>query len=134
MKKIISGLSVVALFIILALGNIGGCGDGDSPCDFEFNAFLNGATFMDQDSEWDCKRGGETVFTLGFFGDSTGTRSDIGDFIYDRNKCRTVQFENEDGEGKLNNMEGNSILGTLSFNQVSDDFGDTAVVCDLVEF
>lgn len=132
MKKIISGLSVLALFIVLALGNIGGC--GDTPCDFDLNAFFNGTSFMDQDSEWDCKRGGETVFTMGLFADLTGTRSDIGDFVFDRNKCRTLQFENVEGEGKLKNLQGNSRQGTLAFKQVSDDFGDTDVVCDRVDF
>ena len=132
MKKIISGLSVLALFILLALGNIGGCGDG--PCDFQINLFINGSSLMDQTSEWDCKRAEETVFTLGLFSDSTGTRSDIGDFVYERNTCRTIKFQNEDGEGKLKRLQGNSLLGTLSFNQVSDDFGDTEVLCDRVDF
>ena len=132
MKKIIVSTSIFALLIALAVGNIGGC-DG-SPCDFELTLFLNGSSIVEQTSEWDCKRGGETVFTLGLFSDSTGTRSDIGDFVYERNRCRTLRFENEQGEGRLKNLAGNSLIGTLSFRQVSDDFGDTEVLCDRVDF
>jgi len=132
MKKIITGFLIVGLFVFLISGNIGGC--NDNPCDFDLNAFFNGTSIIDQTSEWDCKRGGETVFTFALFGDLTGTRSDIGDFIFDRQKCRVLNFENEAGTGKLKNLQGSSNLGTLAFKQVSDDFGDTEVVRDLVEF
>lgn len=132
MKKICNSIFIVSLFIFIAMGSLGGC--NDTPCDFDFNAFLNGNSINDQTSEWDCKRGGETVFTLAWFADLTGTRSDIGDFVFDRQKCRSVSFENELGTGKLKNLQGTSNLGTLSFKQVSDDFGDTEVICDLVEF
>lgn len=132
MKNRISRLAVLATFVLTIAGSIGGC--NDSPCDFEFNSFLNGSSLEDQTSEWDCKRGGETVFTMGLFFDLTGTRSDIGDFDYDLNKCRTMDFDNELGSGKLKNLQGSSILGNLSFKQVSDDFGDENYACDLVEF
>lgn len=132
MIKKTNGFLFVGLFVILAFGSISGC--NDTPCDFDLNSFLNGNTMNDQISEWDCKRGGETVFTLAWFADLTGTRSDIGDFVFDRQKCRSVNFENELGTGRLKNLQGSSNLGTLSFKQVSDDFGDTEVVCDLVEF
>jgi len=132
MKKVIPGFLVVGFFILLISVSIGGC--SDTPCDFDLNAFFNGTSILDQNSEWDCKRGGETVFTLGLFGDLTGTRSDIGDFVFDRQKCRVLNFENEAGSGKLKNLQGSSNLGTLAFKQVSDDFGDTEVVCNLVEF
>ncbi len=132
MKKIISSFIMVALFLLLISGNIGGC--SDTPCDFSLNSFFNGSSFDDQTSEWDCKRGGETVFTLALFSDLTGIRSDIGDFIFDRPKCRTLNFENEDGFGKLKNLDGSINVGLFDFNQVSDDFGDIDVVCNLVEF
>jgi len=132
MKKTLSGFSIIAVFVFIIAGSIGGC--NDTPCDFEFNSFLNGSSLEDQTSEWDCKRGDETVFTMGLFFDLTGIRSDIGEFDYDLNKCRTMQFDNELGSGKLKNMQGNSNLGTFSFKQVSDDFGDDDFICDLVEF
>lgn len=132
MKKLISCCVVIALCIFLISGNIGGC--SDTPCDFDLNSFFNGSSFDDQTSEWDCKRGGETIFTLALFGDLTGTRSDIGDFIFDRPKCRTINFENEEGSGKFKNMEGRIAIGLLNFSQVSDDFGDLDIVCDFVEF
>ncbi|MEM7007686.1 MAG: hypothetical protein AAF462_00960 [Thermodesulfobacteriota bacterium] len=132
MRKFILGLFFSGLSIFLIIANMGGC--SDTPCNLNFNLFLNGPSIMEQDSEWDCKRGGETVFTMGLFADLTGTRSDIGDFTYDRNKCRTIQFQNEEGSGILKNIQGSPNLGTLSFKQVSDDFGDTEVICDLVEF
>jgi len=138
MKKIIPALFVLCLFFVLALGNMGGC--GDNPCDFSLNAFFNGTSIDDQTSEWDCKRGGETVFTLALFGDLTGIRSDIGEFVFDRPKCRVIEFENEAGTGKLKQIEGTIVsqgdntIGSLGFKQVSDDFGDTEVGCELVEF
>lgn len=132
MKKLIASSAMLGLLLFLVIGNIGGC--NDTPCQFNLNAFFNGTSLNEQTSEWDCKRGGETVFTLGLFSDLTGTRSDIGDFVFERTKCRTLEFGNDLGVGKLKSMQGNINIGTLSFVQVSDDFGDTNVVCDLVEF
>jgi len=132
MKKIISSFIMVSLFLFLISGNIGGC--SDTPCDFDLNAFFNGSSFDDQTSEWDCKHGGETIFTLALFSDLTGIRSDIGEFVFDRPKCRTLNFENEDGFGKLKNLDGNTNVGLFYFNQVSDDFGDLDIVCNFVEF
>ena len=132
MKKITSRIIIVGMLLFIIAGTIGGC--NDTPCDFEFNSFLNGSSIDDQTSEWDCKRGGETVFTMSLFFDLTGTRSDIGDFDYDLRKCRSMDFQNDMGSGKLKNLQGNSTLGNLSFKQVSDDFGDTNVACNLVEF
>ena len=132
MKKTLSDFSIIAMFVVIIAGSIGGC--NDTPCDFEFNSFLNGSSLEDQTSEWDCKRGDETIFTMGLFFDLTGIRSDIGEFDYDLKKCRTMEFDNELGSGKLKNMQGNSTLGTFSFKQVSDDFGDDDFICDLIEF
>jgi len=138
MKKIIPGLLIIVLFFVLISGNVGGC--GDNLCDFELNSFFNGTSIDDQTSEWDCKRGGETVFTLGLFGDLTGIRSDIGEFVFDRPRCRVIELENEAGTGKLKKIEGtifsrgDNTIGSLAFKQVSDDFGDIEVVCELVEF
>lgn len=132
MKGIVLAAPVFLLSLILALGNMGGC--TDSTCDLILNSILNGSSINDQTSEWDCKRGGETVFTLALFGDMTGTRSDIGDFVYDRTECRRIVFENADGTGKLTGLDGDSRTGLLSFEQVSDDFGDITVACDFVEF
>jgi len=140
MRKLISGLFVVALFFILVTGNISGCGEVGQKCNFNLNIFFNGSSIDEQTSEWDCKRGGETVFTLGLFGDFTGVRSDIGDFIFNQDRCEIIDFETPSGTGELKNIEGNVAsqggvtIGNLAFDQVSDDFGDTSVVCDLVEF
>lgn len=132
MKKAITSFFVIILLVFLISGSIGGC--GDIPCDFDLNSFFNGSSIEDQDSEWDCKLGGETIFTLALFSDLTGIRSDIGIFDFDRPKCRTLNFENEEGSGKLKNLEGSIAVGLLNFNQVSDDFGDLDVVCDFIEF
>jgi len=140
MRNIISSLFVVALFLILVTGNIGGCGDVGQKCNFNLNIFYNGSSIDEQTSEWDCKRGGETVFTMGLFGDFTGVRSDIGDFIFNQDQCEIIDFETLAGTGMLKNIEGNvfsqggDTFGNLAFDQVSDDFGDISVVCNLVEF
>lgn len=140
MRNIISSLFVVALFLILVTGNIGGCGDVGQKCNFDLNIFYNGSSINEQTSEWDCKRGGETVFTMGLFGDFTGVRSDIGDFIFNQDQCGIIDFETLVGTGMLKNIEGNVVsqggvtIGNLAFDQVSDDFGDISVVCNLVEF
>ena len=132
MKKVVLTTSVLLLFLILALSNIGGC--GDDPCNFDFNLFLNGSSIDNQTSEWDCKNAGQTVFILAFFGDMTGTRSDIGDFVYDQTQCRRVEFENLAGSGRFVNIEGTAAIGILSLRQQSDDFGDIDVACELIEF
>jgi len=140
MRNIISSLFVVVLFLILVTGNIGGCGDVGQKCNFNLNIFYNGSSIGEQTSEWDCKRGGETVFTMGLFGDFTGVRSDIGDFIFNQDQCEIIDFETLVGTGMLKNIEGNvfsqggNTFGNLAFDQVSDDFGDMSVVCNLVEF
>ncbi len=140
MRKLISGLSVVALFFILVTGNIGGCGDVGQKCNLDLNIFYNGSSIDDQSSEWDCKRGGETVFTMGLFGNFTGVRSDIGNFIFNQDQCEIIDFETLSGTGMLKNIEGSvftqgdNTFGNLAFDQVSDDFGDISVVCELVEF
>ncbi len=140
MRNIISSLFVVALFLILVTGNIGGCGDVGQKCNFDLNIFYNGSSIGEQTSEWDCKRGGETVFTMGLFGDFTGVRSDLGDFIFNQDQCEIIDFETLAGTGMLKNIEGNvfsqggDTFGNLAFDQVSDDFGDISVVCNLVEF
>jgi len=140
MKNIISRLFVVALFFVLVTGNIGGCGDVGQKCNIDLNIFYNGSSIAQQTSEWDCKRGGETVFTMGLFGDFTGVRSDIGDFIFNRDQCGRIDFETLSGTGMLQKIEGNVVsqggvtIGNLAFDQVSDDFGDISVACELVQF
>ncbi len=140
MRNIISSLFVVALFLILVTGNIGGCGDVGQKCNFDLNIFYNGPSMELQSSQWDCKRGGETVFTMGLFGDFTGVRSDIGDFIFNQDQCGRIDFETLEGTGMLTKIEGNVFsqggvtIGNLAFDQVSDDFGDISVACDLVQF
>ena len=140
MRKLVSCLLTSGLFIILVTGNIGGCGDIGPNCSFDLPMFFNGMTMEQQSSEWDCKRGGETVFTLGLFGDFTGIRSDIGEFDFERTACRQIEFNNPEGTGKYRNLEGSILsqgdvtVGTLLLDQRSDDFGDFSFVCDLVEF
>ena len=132
MKKLTASFLLTGILIFLIAGNIGGC--NDTPCDFDLNSLFNGSSIVDQDSEWDCKVGGETIFTMALFSDLTGVRSDIGIFDFDRPECRTLNFENEQGSGKYKNLEGSVTIGLINFNQVSDDFGDLAIVCDYVEF
>ncbi|MCK5709938.1 MAG: hypothetical protein KAI07_05305, partial [Deltaproteobacteria bacterium] len=117
-----------------------GCGDVGQKCNFDLNIFYNGPSMELQSSQWDCKRGGETVFTMGLFGDFTGVRSDIGDFIFNQDQCGRIDFETLEGTGMLTKIEGNVFsqggvtIGNLAFDQVSDDFGDISVACDLVQF
>ena len=140
MKNMISSLFVVALFFVLVTGNIGGCGEVGQKCNIDLNIFYNGSSIEEQTSEWDCKRGGEPVFTMGLFGDFTGVRSDIGDFIFNRDQCGRIDFETLSGTGMLQKIEGNVVsqggvtIGNLAFDQVSDDFGDISVLCELVQF
>lgn len=139
MRRMILSLVPVILIAIIAAGSIGGCNSGNT-CDFAFNPLTNGSTPAEQDSEWSCKNGDIEVFTIAFFGDGTGTRSDAGDFAWEQTKCKSLNFETASQEtGTLDELQGflNIIggvpVGQLSFQQNSDDLGDIFVVCDYVQ-
>jgi hypothetical protein len=139
MKRLILSIVPALLITIVSIGNIGGCSSGEV-CDFRFNAFFNGSTQAGQDSEWSCENGGVVVFTIAFFGDGTGTRSDAGDFTWEQTKCRALDLDTDSLESAtLDNIDGfidtigGSTFGELTFEQTSDDLGDITVVCDYVE-
>ena len=139
MKRIILSVLPAALIALVSIGNIGGCSSGET-CDFRFNEFYNGSSLETQESEWSCQNGGQIVFTIAFFGDGTGTRSDAGDFTWTQTKCRSLNLETEtdetatldDIEGSVQTIAGETI-GNLTFEQTSDDLGDTTVTCELVQ-
>jgi hypothetical protein len=139
MMRVHLSLLPVILISIVAVGNIGGCGNLGFPCSYNFNTLTNGLSPETQDSEWSCKNGGIEVFTIAFFGGGVGTRSDAGDFTWDQTNCRTIEFETESQEsGTLDKVKGSLLTvgqvptGTLTFDQSSEDLGNISVVCDYV--
>lgn len=140
MKRLILSIVPALLITIVSIGNVGGCGSGGGPCDFTFNEFYNGSNAAGQDSEWSCENGGVVVFTIAFFGDGTGTRSDAGDFTWELTKCRALDLDTDslesatldDIDGFIGTQGGNT-FGELTFEQTSDELGDITVVCDYVE-
>lgn len=137
MRRMILSCIPVILIAIVAAGSIGGCSSGGT-CNFVFNPLTNGSSAATQDSQWSCKNADVEVFTIAFFGDGTGTRSDAGDFTWDQTKCESLDFETASLEtGTLDNLSGfittigGDTIGQLSFDQTSDDLGDITVVCDL---
>lgn len=136
MKRIILSALPALLLALVSTGNIGGCSSGET-CDFRFNEFYNGSSLDTQDSEWSCRNGGQFVFTIAFFGDGTGTRSDAGVFTWNQTKCRALSLETESDEtADLDNIEGavqtvgGTTFGNLTFEQTSDDLGDITVTCE----
>ena len=132
--------SPVVLFVLVALSGSGGCNSGDV-CDIRFSEFLNGTSEETQDSEWQCENGGVIVFTIAFFSDGFGVRSDAGDFEWEQTKCKEVDLETlaleqatlDRIEGGVREVAGVTV-GTLSFRQTSDELGDLTVSCNLVLF
>ena len=135
-------ISLAGLFVIVlvALSGSGGCNSGDV-CDINFNEFQNGTSLETQDSEWQCENGGVIVFTIAFFSDGFGVRSDAGDFEWEQTKCKEVELETlaleqatlDRIEGGVREVAGVTV-GTLSFRQTSDELGDLTVACNLVVF
>jgi hypothetical protein len=139
MKRIILSVLPAVLITLVSISNIGGCSSGET-CDFRFNEFYNGSSLDTQDSEWSCQNGGQVVFTIAFFGDGTGTRSDAGGFTWTQTKCRSLNLETETDEtATLDDIEGSvrtigdDTIGNLTFEQTSDDLEDITVTCELVQ-
>jgi len=139
MKRIILSALPAVLIALVSIGNIGGCSSGDT-CDFRFNEFYNGSSSATQDSEWSCQNGGQVVFTIAFFGDGTGTRSDAGAFTWNQTKCRALSLDTASMESAdLDNIDGEvrtiggDTVGNLTFEQTSDDLGDITVTCEYVQ-
>lgn len=139
MKRLILSVLPAALLALVSIGNIGGCSSGQT-CDIRFNEFYNGSSLATQDSEWSCQNGGQVVFTIAFFGDGTGTRSDAGDFTWNQTRCRALSLETDSMEtADLDRIDGavrtigGETVGNLTFEQTSDDLGDLTVTCDYVE-
>jgi hypothetical protein len=138
-KFLLSSAALAVLVTFVSLLNMGGC--GDNLCNFGISSIYNGANFGDQDSEWECRTGGVVEYTIAFFADGTGTRSDIGDFTWVQTECKQLQFAADSGEsatlrglqvtgGIINGEQ----FGQLKFNQVSDDLGDFGYTCELIVF
>lgn len=139
MRRFILSIAPALLITLAASGNIGGCATGET-CDIRFNEFYNGSSLAAQESEWSCESGGTVVFTIAFFGDGTGTRSDAGGFTWEQTRCRALDLETDSLESAaLDNIDGfvdtigGVTFGELTFEQTSDDLGDITVVCDYVE-
>ncbi|MEQ9619842.1 MAG: hypothetical protein RIG61_11815 [Deltaproteobacteria bacterium] len=141
MRRILtSSVTAAILLVLVAIANTGGCKSGET-CDFTFNQFLNGSSADTQDSEWECQNGGVIVFTIAFFGDSTGFRSDTGEFTWEQIRCRAIDFETVALEtGTFDNIMGtittigDRTLGNLSLEQESDELGDITVTCTYNQF
>ncbi len=141
MRRILMSSVTAAIFLVLvAIANTGGCKSGET-CDFTFNQFLNGSSADTQDSEWECQNGGVVVFTIAFFGEGTGFRSDAGEFTWEQIRCRAVDFETLALEtGTFDNImgsittTGDRTLGDLSLEQQSDELGDITVACTYNQF
>lgn len=139
-RTLVSSVPGLILIALVSIASIGGCKSGET-CDFTFNDFKNGPSADTQDSEWDCFNGGQLIFTIAFFGDGTGFRSDVGEFVWEQKHCRIVDFETAELEtGSFENVEGaitaigDTIIGDLSLQQVSDDLGDITVACTYDQF
>lgn len=135
-------ISLAGLFVIVlvALSGSGGCNSGEV-CDIRFATFTNGTSEQTQESEWACENAGVVVFTIAFFSDGNGVRSDAGDFVWEQTKCREIELETlELEEAILDRIEGNVetvagvTIGSLTFRQTSDDLGDLTVSCRLTVF
>lgn len=139
-KVILSSAALAFLIAIISLGNIGGCG-GSSLCDFSISSIYNGANFGDQDSEWECRTGGVVEYTIAFFADGTGTRSDIGDFTWVQTECKRLEITADEGESaELKGLQvtlatvGGEQFGQMKFSQVSEDLGNFGYTCELIVF
>ena len=80
-------------------------------------------------------------YSIAFFADGTGTRSDIGDFTWVQTECKQLEFTADSGESatlKGLQVTGGIIdgeqFGQFKFNQVSDDLGNFGYTCELVNF
>jgi hypothetical protein len=139
-KVLLSSAAVAVLITVVSLGNIGGCG-GSNICDFGISSIYNGANFGDQDSEWECRTGGVVEYTIAFFADGTGTRSDIGDFTWVQTDCKRLEFTADEGESaELKGLQvtggiiGGETFGQMKFNQVSEELGNFGYTCELIVF
>src|SRR3972149_129064 len=95
-KVLLSSAAVAVLITIISLGNIGGC--SSNICDFGISSIYSGADLGGQASEWECRTGGVVEYTIAFFADGTGTRSDIGDFTWVQTECKQLEFTADSGE------------------------------------
>lgn len=139
-RKLLLSFSALAVLVtVISFGNIGGCG-GDI-CRFGISSIYNGPNAAGQDSEWECSTGGVVEYTIAFYADGTGERSDIGDFTWVQTKCQELDFTADSGESatlKSLSVTGGVFngekFGQMKFNQVSDDLGDFNYTCELVLF
>ncbi len=139
-RMLITSIPCLILIVLVSIASMGGCKSGET-CDFTFNDFKNGVSPGTQDSEWECFIGGQLIFTIAFFGDGTGFRSDVGDFVWEQKHCRIVDFETAALEtGTFENIDGSigtvgdMTYGNLFLEQVSDDLGDITVACTYNQF
>jgi len=131
MKKVFSLIVLVVAVSFLSAGGCGG-GGGDQDCDLNLNSILNGPDFDTAHSEWIC----DTMLEFALYADGTGIEPlDIGFFTYQRSGCRSLEFQaDEGGAGSIINLEGSRDLDFLSFDLVSEDFGNFPVNCTLNVF
>ncbi len=137
---------LAAFALVFCMGLLVGCDDDNSiakvgGCQFNLFEFFNGPNPGDQVSEWQCTIIGEPGFTFALFADETGTSTDIGTFTFTRPGCTTLDIFTAGEEASWENLDGSiqkiggvPVFGSLSFNQVSDDFGDFVTNCQLNVF
>ncbi|MGH7849945.1 MAG: hypothetical protein ACREOP_06575 [Thermodesulfobacteriota bacterium] len=111
-KVLLSSAAVAVLITIISLGNI-----------------------------WECRTGGVVEYTIAFFANGTGTRSDIGDFTWVQTECKQLEFTADTGEfATLKGLQvtggiiGGDKFGQFKFNQVSPDLGNFGYTCELIVF
>jgi len=132
-------LVVALLFVGLGLLNIGGCGGsgGGDECDFDFDAFLNGADFQTATSQWNCTDNFDQQFSIQAFEDGTGfSTSGVGIFTYQRTGCRMLVYQSAIGNATVSNLQGSIDSGVLTFFQTSStpELDNLSSSCFLVVF
>lgn len=140
MKKFQISFAGLILIVLAALSSSGGCNSSGDLCQLNFVELTNGPTEALQESEWECEAGGVVLFSIAFFSDGTGVRSDAGDFVWEQTGCKKVELETLELEeavldridGRIDTIGGVTV-GSLTFRQTSDDLGDITVTCGYVE-
>lgn len=139
-KILLSSAALAVLLTVVSFGNIGGCGGGNL-CDFGISSIYNGASFDSTESEWECRTGGVVEYSIAFYADGTGTRSDLGDFTWVQTECKQLEYTTDEGIfATLRGLQvtggiiGGEQFGQMKFNQVSADLGNFGYTCELVVF
>jgi len=134
MNELCKIVSVVLLSFFI-IGSCGGSGGGEG-CDFDFDAFLNGANAQVADSQWDCVDNFDELFSFQIFEDGTGFSTGVGVFTYQQTGCRSLNFQSAPGNATVSNIQGSIDSGFLTFFQTSStpELNDISSACVLQVF